>query len=339
MSAIRLLAEELQLSRVTVSAALRGLPWVKASTRERVLRRAEAHGYVAATEERVVDVLGIVRVRGHAHRGRAAVERHRVIVRAAREAAHELGYGVEELTVGARELGELPRMIEDARCRGLLVLSVASEDLLAQAWAPSLPCVYADIPPDAMNVDAVCPDYHQAMLLAMGRLRSVGLNRPGLILDNSLPLPARERILSAYSLAFSSVRGVVPPPLFTPVCSLYTCHAWRGRHAFDALLVTDPEYARRLTADARLPLFGIFPEASDSAGGLDLNLSAVGRNAVELLHGRIAGARRASVPPARVLVAASWNQPQRSPSFRYETVPDRVDEELRRILAVAERVI
>ena len=90
MSTIRLLAEEIQLSRVTVSAALRGLPWVKLTTRDRVLRRAEQRGVALATKaDATTGILGIVRIKGHAQRGRAAVERQRAIGRAARGAAYE----------------------------------------------------------------------------------------------------------------------------------------------------------------------------------------------------------------------------------------------------------
>ena len=112
MSNIRLLAEELQLSRVTVSAALRGLPWVKLTTRDRVLRRAEQRGVALATKaDATTGILGIVRIKGHAQRGRAAVERQRAIGRAARGAAYEAGYRVEEIVICAEDLNTLPAVL------------------------------------------------------------------------------------------------------------------------------------------------------------------------------------------------------------------------------------
>lgn len=45
MNSLRKLAKHLGLSHATVSAALRGLPGVKAGTRDRVLRAVEQHGY------------------------------------------------------------------------------------------------------------------------------------------------------------------------------------------------------------------------------------------------------------------------------------------------------
>jgi LacI family transcriptional regulator len=307
MSTIRLLAEELQLSRVTVSAALRGLPWVKSTTRDRILRRAKQRGFAERSgPDAFAGMLGFLRVKGHTQRGRAAVERHRVICRAAKDAAYEAGYGVEELVVGADELDTLPAVLAASGCGGLLVLPVPSEDLLRRVWSPSVPCVYTDVPPDTMNVDSVCPDYHQAIFLAFGRLRELGFKRPGLMLDNHLPLPARERVRSAYGWAFNPGGGVAPSLLFTPVRSVDIFESWLGRHSFDVLLSTDPEHARRLTSEFELPVFGLMPEMNGAESGLDLNLSAVGRQAFEILHNRLARPGR-STAASRVFTSASWS--------------------------------
>ena len=161
-----------------------------------------------------------------------------------------------------------------------------------------------------MNVDSVCPDYHQGIFSALGRLREIGFRRPGLMLDIGLSLPARERLLSAYGLAFAGGGGVVPSPVFTPVRSVYGFESWLSRHSFDVLLSTDPEHARRLTSDSAVPVFGLLPETSEGEHGLDLNLSAVGRLAVEMLHNRLTRPARSSTP-SRVLVSTSWFGPMR----------------------------
>jgi LacI family transcriptional regulator len=287
------------------------LPWVKLTTRDRVLRRAEQRGLAAPSEAvAFTGILGILRIKGHAQRGRPAVERHRVICRAARETANEAGYRVEEIVISAEALNTLPSILAESGCNGLLVLPVPSEDLLHRVWTPAVPCVYTDIPADIMDVDSVCPDYHQGIFSALGRLRQLGFKRPGLMLDNGLSLPTRERLLSAYSLAFASSGGVIPSPVFTPVRSVYGFESWLSRYSFDVLLSTDPEHARRLTSESVVPVFGLLPERREEEPGLDLNLSAVGRLAVEMLHNRLTRPTRPSTP-SRVLVSTSWSGPTR----------------------------
>lgn len=321
MSPIRLLAEELQLSRVTISAALRGLPWVKSATRERILLRAKQHGICERFGSgKGVVILGFLRVKGPAQRCWAAVERHRVICRAARDAAYEAGYGVQEIVIRADEMDTLPGVLAASGCGGLLVLPVPSEDLLRRVWSSSIPCVYTDVPPDAMNVDSVCPDYHQAIFLAFGRLRELGFNRPGLMLNNQLSLPARERLISAYGLAFATGGGVIPSPVFTPIRFIYGFEFWLSRHSFDVLLSMDAEHARRLASKSSVPVFGLLPEINEGELGLDLNLAAVGRLAVEMLHNRMTTRSARSSMPSRVSVSTSWFGPTGSFS-KPETEP------------------
>ena len=307
MSSLQHLAQKLDLSHVTVSAALRGLPWVKQSTRERVLRCAEAAGYpvLRAPAHTSRGKLVFLRVKVRAGRGRAEQERHRAVTRSARKTAFALGYAVEEVVLDVGGMGAVQERVESGGFAGGLLLSGAGPDLVREFCSSVPVCVYADIPSDDLSVDSVSPDYHQGMLLALTRLREAGVRRPGLMLDNGLPLPTRDRLISAYRSGLVGPYFVTPTVFFTPVESLDGFGQWYQRYGFDGLLATDPEHARRLTGDAPVPVFGINADCCEQRCGLNLRLSSVGRAAVELLHGRITGTTPLS-SEARQMVPAKW---------------------------------
>lgn len=339
MSTIRMLAEELQLSRVTVSAALRGLPWVKLTTRERILRHAEERGYVSlAGAGAFLGVVCILRIKGVGQRGRAAVERHRVITRGVREVAYELGYGVEESVADLDDLGNFDQMTKDAGHCGMIILPVSNDDLLQRSRLPEVPCVYTDIPSDALGLDSVFPDYHQGMFLSLARLRASGFRRTGLMLDNQLSLPVRERLLSAYGFAFASGGAPPPPPLFTPVRSLDVSSSWMRRHSFDSLLTTDTEHSRRVASEFALPVFGLAAEPRPGESGLNLNLCEVGRGAMDKLHNLHVGSGR-SFSSSCALVATSWVVCDQVDGGRREPVASTVAGDVARAVAEAETVL
>lgn len=313
MSSLRHLARQLNVSRTTVSAALRGHSWVAASTRLRVIQCAERHGYFhpAASTTPLRGMISILRLTSGAQRRRVAVDRHRAISRAAKESANDLGYAAEDFVIEA-EGDALERLLAGLKARdfgGVLVLPGANLDLLRRVGASGLPCVYADIPPDEISVDAVSPDYHQGLHLALGRLREAGFRKPGLVLDNDLPLATRERLVSAYGSALAPNGASSPSPFFTPTFTTYHFEIWLRRHAFDCLLATDSEHVRRLSGEGAPPVFGMRAEIAGETGGLCFNFPDVGWLAIETIHNRITRKNR-SVPPARLLVPASWIHPQ-----------------------------
>jgi DNA-binding LacI/PurR family transcriptional regulator len=226
-------------------------------------------------------MIALVRVDTGTSRRRAAVERHRAIVVAAREASLRLGYRTTGLVLA---VGDLPRLTEAARrrrCQGMLILSGLNEDVLRHFSASSFPCVYADVVEEEMAVRAVAPEYRQGVGIAMGRLLAAGFRKPGLVFDRDLSLVAREHLIEAYGLGVSTAGATAPPPFLTPTRPFDLFDAWFKRHAFDSLLTTDLECTRRLAVEGRHPVFG-----------LDLNLPFVGSRAVEMLHAQIRGRSR-----------------------------------------------
>lgn len=303
MISIRQLARRLKLSSCTVSAALRGLPWVKPSTRDRVLRCAEQSGY--RTLPSLGSCLGkIALLRIKTNRGRVGLERHRAIVRAARLTALRLGYAIRELAISADEIESLSAELAAAQCVALLILPGMDVDTLRQVCKNSVPCVYADLPSDDLVVDSVCPDYHQGILLAMVRLRAAGFERPGLMLDSDLALPTREQLIAAYCRGFAADDGTSPPVFLGPAGYIDSFRSWTQRYAFDTILTTDATHARRL-ADCRLPVYGIHAEPQIAERGLNLNFLTVGQLAVEVLHGRIKRPRN-MVMASRLSITPCW---------------------------------
>ena len=227
-------------------------------------------------------MIAIARVDAGRGRRRAAVDRHRAIVIAAREASRRLGYRTKVFVLTGEEI---PRFAEVARrrgCQGILILPGLDGDVLRHFFMSSFPCVYADVAWETVAVRAVAPDYRQSVGFAMGRLLAAGFHKPGLILDRDLTLSAREHLIEAYGSGLSTAGMAAPPPFLTPTRPFDLFDVWLRRHAFDSLPTTDLECTRRLALESRHPIWG-----------LDLNLQFVGRRAVGMLHEQVGVLHRA----------------------------------------------
>lgn len=305
MSTIRLLSEQLQLSSFTVSAALRGRPGVGSTTRDRVLKQAREMNYpVASYISPFRGSIAILRVVSLDGRGRASVSRHRALCRGAREEAQNLGYGAEEVTLEVNDTRTLASLVANRDCRGLLLLPGPEPQALGRFCITGFPCVYADAPPAGLSVASVGPDYNQAIVLAFRKMNSLGFKKPGLMLDRDLPEAALEQLLAVYNTCFGAFSASKPTPFVTPARKINSFGSWLKGHAFDALLATDVEHAKRLLfADEAVPIFGLNPDAGSPARGVDLNLVSVGKQASRILlkaASELGGAstpRSVTIPP------------------------------------------
>lgn len=303
MSSLRYLARRLQVSHTTVSAVLRGLPNVKGSTREYVLCQLKAQGPDILPTKPLIrhGTIAILHVKTGTSRRRAAVARHRVIIGAAKETAHQMGYDTDQLSLGLDELPRLADILRQCSCRGLLVLPGPDADTLRRICPPFFACIYTDIAPAPLIADSVCPDYQQCVFSGISRLCAVGIRKPGLILDSDLSLPAREHLIHSYGLQLSAAAVLVAPPFFTPTRSTYYFHDWLRKNTFDGLLTTDLQYVLSLAPESALPVFN-----------LDLNLPAVGRTAVEKIHRHQTGTMHGA-PASRTAAIASWTASNKLP--------------------------
>ena len=326
MSSLRQLAKQLNISHATVSAALRGLPGVKDATRERILLHAERAGYRAnplasaimgAMRRARTEVFrGVIAVlRGHPAAVRCAASgRQAIILAAARQRAAALGFGLDELPLRAEEteLDRLPQILDARGAAALLIMPLADTALLHRLPPLPLPVLYADTPDDELRIDAVCPDYHQGVGLALAQLRSLGRTNPGLVLDTDLSPATRARCLGAFRLHGSDRPGQAsagPEPLVLDPSRPRMAADWLRHGGCDALLGTDRHRVRALFPEMAEDFFEIGCSAPGEArpAGLELPLPELGRCAVETLCRRAVAPGGASGEfPVRLMLPMVW---------------------------------
>lgn len=200
MSSLRKLADDLNLSHATVSAALRGLPGVKSSTRERVLLAAEQKGYRLNTFASAL--MGAMRrSRNEVFRGVIAILRleapdaksprerdHRRTIEGAMRRAAEFGFQTEAIVVGKNGYAwdRLHTILETRGVQALVVLAPEDPRLLQRIDRVRIRCVCAGLAEGVMN--GVSPDRAGAVRLSVQHLHSAGFRRPGLMLRREAPL-------------------------------------------------------------------------------------------------------------------------------------------------------
>ena len=320
---IRSLAARLDLSRATVSEALRGSPKVKESTRRRVVEEAGRLGYRLdpVASELMAEMR---RSRSHAFRGLIALvtpdegpllsrtmrRRHALLRQGAEARALELGFKLDPITINRDGWARLPEVLRARGAVGTLLLpsegcGPGQRVALAQA---DIPTVHADGPEEgAEYVDAVAPDYRQALALACRRLAAHGRVRPGIVLRGENEAAVNLRWLGAWeSMRHSVPRGLELPPPFLLESRLVPGAAvarWKREHAVDLLLASEALPSEVEQASCALDI-----QASPIASaGLDLRWSEIGSRAVELLvRDHFDRLRGKSATPALHLIPAHW---------------------------------
>jgi hypothetical protein len=323
---IRSLAAGLNLSRATVSEALRGSPRVKEETRRRVVDEAERMGYrldpvaseLMAQMRRSVShafrgVIAVV-VPEDERRGPAGARfRRAVLRRSAERRAVELGFKLDPVAVGGEKWIRLQDVL---RARGVVgALLLPSEECRpahrARLAEAGFQTVYCDAPEEgAEHVDAVAPDYRQALSLARSRLTALGYRRPGLLLCGAGEAasgcrwrPAWEMLRHSGVLSY----GDAPPPfvLESSLSPALALERWRRDNRVDIVLTPDP---LPLDLDAPVCSLDLVTGAASSAG-VDLRWDEVGARAVELLaRGYFDRMRGRRDSPALLSLPARWRE-------------------------------
>lgn len=332
MTSLRKLAKHLGLSHATVSAALRGLPAVKASTRERVLHTAEQYGYrvnplasalMASMRRSESEVFRGVLVLLRPMRPRGledADERmRRRIASGAEQRARELGFDLQEIQVGAN--GCDPEKLHDILvARGVLgaVMLVPPEE--GPSWRridrDCIPCVCMGH--RLAGLDFVGPDHEEAIGLALSQVRAGGGGRVGLALART---GGRWRQLAWISAFYAKQLSLGAVPENTGVSSffLYDESAedlfrdWFETGRYDALIsdaALPDSWHRRLLASVRDPKNVCFLDLDGSRGRgprIDLRWDEIGRKSVDLLAGRILTRKNGRVAhPTATLCSPNW---------------------------------
>ena len=175
--------------------------------------------------------------------------------------------------------------------------------------AADCPTVYADEPEEgAEHVDAVTPDYRQALALARGRLAGLGRARPGLVLHGEDDPSTNLRWLAAYETlrhsAFARLDLPAPLVLESRLAPAVALERWQREQKADVLLAPAP-----LPHDCGLPLCALDAGVGGvvSGTGLDLRWADVAARAVDVLsRGHFDRQRGQRNAPALISLPALW---------------------------------
>ena len=321
---IRSLAAGLNLSRATVSEALRGSPRVKEETRRRVVDEAERMGYrldpvaseLMAQMRRSVSntfrgVIALVAPENDPHGSAAARLRRAALQRSAEHRAMELGFKLDPVAVGGEKWARLQGVLHARGVVGALLLpsDECSPEHRARLAEAEFQTVYCDAPEEgAEHVDAVAPDYRQALSLARSRLKPLGYRRPGLLLCGEAEAASGRRWRAAWEMlrhSGSSSEGDAPPPflLESRLSPGLALERWRREHGVDVALVPGLP-----PPDFDGPVCSLDLTASPASSlGVNLRWDEVGARAVELLaRGYFDRMRGRRCSPALVSLPARW---------------------------------
>ncbi len=327
MSSLRKLAADLGVSHSTVSAALRGLPGVKESTRERVRSFAESNGY--RLNPLASALMGeLRRARGGVFRGVLAVlrleprtslakETERAQRRAAAgiaERAAELGFQTEEITLG--EKGYLPEkfteILQYRGVDGVLVFAPEDDERMWRVDWRRLNAVAIGAAAAEHGLSSVCIDHLDAMTRAMGVLRSAGHRRPGLVLRASESAESRRRWEAAFRVEWAArpaaagagedTLGEAPRPFVLKVEHGDDFRRWVERWNLDVVLSASDKRSRH-----PVPVFSLdTPEGAAAEGGIDQGQERFGAKAVDLLAEQLMRNREVARESSVTLLPARW---------------------------------
>lgn len=307
---LRQLAQSLDLAPATVSDALRGKGRVASATVRRVRKAAKALGYRANPLTATV-LSEIRRKQSSSFRGTiATIDLYepihwphgpfpREMIAGARQRAAEMGFSIEEFTVGTPALGmtRLNSMLHSRGIHGVIVLpSWAAPDLSGLDWS-RYAGIYTDYVTTRPALHSVCSDHYGSMMALMQLLADRGYKRPGLVLEHGRD----ERIKHRQSAAFRAFLETRPdlepvPVLITPGIPRENEDfvPWFAQHHPDVVLSHLPEtvdwiesHRDRRQRPTGFVLLNRVELRRHPCAALDLQPRELGARAAELVVGQI----------------------------------------------------
>lgn len=334
MVRLRDIAEKADVSRMTVSLALRGDPRVADATRENVRRIAKEMGY--KPNSKIAALMSEVAKTHHAESGEhlAFLTSYRTehgwkqsdhsvkCFEGARERAAEYGYVLE------------PCWVRDAMCppeklvnklwsrgiKGCLVSSLGA-DLFVGArrtfdfdWS-RFAVVELDETLDTPKLTRARHDHFNGMLLLLHALESLGYRRIGLTIKRELEMRTRHRWYAAYML-WRKTRGLENdlPILFSDIEDGAAAKKWILENRIDTVVSVDVALFDLLQGEGlSIPEDVGFcvldrPEVGDcSLSGIGQNARLIGQSAMDILVGLVRRGER-GVPnnPSQWICAGRW---------------------------------
>ncbi|MEA2068575.1 MAG: LacI family DNA-binding transcriptional regulator [Verrucomicrobiota bacterium] len=331
---LRDIAEKADVSRMTVSLALRGDPRVAAATRERVRKIAKEMGY--KPNPKIATLMSEVAKTHHVESGEhlAFLTSHRTedgwkqwdhsvkCFEGARERAAEYGYVLEPCWVRDAKCppGKLVHRLWSRGIKGCLVASLGTDMLVGDQrtldfdWS-RFAVVELDETLDTPKLTCARHDHFNGMLLLLHALESLGYRRMGLTMSRETEMRTRHRWYAAYML-WKETRGFKNdlPILFSDTHNGILGKKWVLKNRIDAVVSVDAALFDLLQDEGiSIPEEVGFcvldrPEMGDcSLSGIGQNPRLIGQSAMDILVGLVRRGER-GVPnhPSQWICNGQW---------------------------------
>lgn len=321
-------AARAQLSRMTVSYALRHDPRIPADTRERVCQAAEELGYRVNP---LVAALMSERKGGFSDKGLSTLavllrhesinpESEEVVLPGARQRALERGYQLEyfRIALDGQNGRQLTRVLRARGIRGIIIPRLGRSMTLDLDWQhfSIVSQGYTLMEPE---LHRVASDLYRGGLLAVDSLRELGYRRIGLAIPKVPSRHTHDLWLAAFLVRQSEWASVekVPPLLFSQEAWREEVQNWAKKnrpdvilHSHEDLFTLFTESGVKIPEDLGLAHLDLCaPGASHPPGmaGIDQRLADMGAALVDVTVARLhANDRGIPAVPRTMLIEGVW---------------------------------
>ena len=328
------IARAANVSKNTVSLALRDDPQLRPETRERIRLLASEMGYTknptvahlmaqlrAGTEQGHKATLALL----NANQDRNAFRTHPTVptyIQGCRRRAEANGYTLDEFWLHDPRLdGErLNKILRARNIRGVVVVGLMNDNHLPKHFEPTwdeYPCVVTGVRTREPALSFACTDHHMLALRAVESALRLGYRRPGLVLDGVIDHLVEGRFTAGYLIAQQQLPEAERLKPFYAVTearsdpSLF--HEWYKKERPDLILTLYHVVQRWLEAIGVQAPGGIGlvqlerRETRANWAGMDQHNDIVGEAAVEMVIGMIHNNER-GIPlfPRATLIGSTW---------------------------------
>ena len=329
INSVRELAKILGLSHTTVSDALRGSERVKESTRKKVIKAAKDYGYQynplagalmsqmrRGSADTFRGVIAVVDLEGAKQRPEVFARYHQEVKEGAARAAQKVGFKTESFALGSEGISvdRLNSILLSRGISGILILPAgANPDLSVLDWS-HFSGVYTDYIIEHPAIDSVCSNHFRSMFLVMNKLKSLGYQRPGLVMHKAHD----ERLLHRWEAAFRIYHEYYPhfskiEPLILNEYDENTFVEWFQRENPDVVLCHRNRVLKwMISSGVEVPETHGFcclnvKMSVDPVAGLDLQPKIIGERGMELLVSLIYS-NKTGIPemPSNTTIPSAW---------------------------------
>ena len=321
------IAEKAGVSQMTVSLAFRNSPSIRESTRERVLKAAEALGYRPDPE--VNRLLNYIRDRqSQSVRSSLACLNffqtrqafvnspfRNALWKGMQERAESLGYNIDLINLFEPELRpeRLAGILEARSIQGVL-LPTAPNPVDEERWLlPSVATVSTSYLFDALPVDRVHFNAHRMVRIAFEKSYASGHKRIGIALQPDQDTHSSGEWLAAFLRAqFTQKKKEQVPPLFKEKITDAFLKRWIRQHKPEVVIAPDNGLFQRIESLdlAEIPQFISLNWSRRAAhcAGISANPELIGSAAIDLLTAHVQR-NESGIPENRksVTVEPSWH--------------------------------